>query len=63
MTTGAIYLIGVIILGLAYYPLKESLTGPVFLGVAVTYLLALRFLAKRFGVNGPVGNPDANISE
>lgn len=45
-----IYLIGVILLGVAYQPLKTALpSGALLLVVAIIYLLAVSFIAERFG--------------
>lgn len=41
-----IYLIGVVIFGLAYYPLKEALSSWLFVVVAISYLLIIRLLAE-----------------
>ena len=45
-----IYLVGVVLLGLVYEPLKLALpNGPVFLFSVVTYLLVVNWLAHRMG--------------
>jgi hypothetical protein len=49
MKKGLIYLLGVVLLGLAYGGLKNSLGGPTFTFVAITYLVILRFFAEKFG--------------
>ena len=41
-----IYLIGVAILGFAYYPLKSALSDWLFVAAAISYLLILRLLAE-----------------
>ncbi len=41
-----IYLLGVAILGLIYYPLKGALPAWLFVAVAIGYLLILRLLAE-----------------
>lgn len=38
----AAYLLGVIILGLFYTQLKTALSGPVFFGMVIFYLVAVR---------------------
>lgn len=46
-----VYLVGVLVLGLAHSSLKAAMSGPVFFAVAIVYLLVLRlcgrFLAKK----------------
>lgn len=49
MRTQTIYLLGMIPLGLAYYPVKAALGGPALVASVVVYALALRFAAERFG--------------
>jgi hypothetical protein len=49
MRKGAIYLMGVVVLGIGYAFLKDSLGNPVFFIVAVAYLVGLRILANIFG--------------
>lgn len=41
-----IYLLGVVIFGLAYYPIKEALPAWLFIVVAISYLLIIRLLAE-----------------
>ena len=41
-----IYLIGVVLFGLAYYPFKEALSAWLFVVVAISYLLIIRLLAE-----------------
>lgn len=49
MRKGLIYLIGVFVLGLAYGWLKGSFSAPISFGIAITYLIALRLIAERYG--------------
>jgi hypothetical protein len=48
MRSQTIYLLGVIPLGFAYYPVKAALGGPALLVLVVVYALALRLAAERF---------------
>ena len=42
---GIVYLIGVVLLGLGYYPIRRALDNDVlFVGLALAYLVALRFI-------------------
>jgi hypothetical protein len=45
----SIYLIGVVILGLAYGPLKERLEAPAFFFCSIIFLLLLRWFAEKKG--------------
>ncbi len=49
MRKSVIYIIGIAPLGLGYPWLKGELGGPVLLGVAIAYLLVLRFICEKFG--------------
>lgn len=49
MKKGLIYLLGVVVLGLAYGGLKKFLGNPLFTFVAIGYLIVLRLLAEKFG--------------
>ena len=53
------YLAGVVFLGLFYPQLKAAMSGPVFLGVAIAYLIAGRIvghlIAKRVAKAAPSG--------
>jgi len=51
------YALGGVVLGLFYYQLKGAMSGPVFLGVVIAYLLAVRIvgflIAKRYARSTP----------
>ncbi|MGE3921241.1 MAG: hypothetical protein AB7F64_09995 [Gammaproteobacteria bacterium] len=49
MTKYWIYLIGVLILGLSHEFLKTNLNSYAFVGVGITYLLGVNYLAHKFG--------------
>ncbi len=49
MPAWILYVIGVFVLGLAYPALKQSLSGPALIALVVAYLLALSWVAGRFG--------------
>ena len=49
MRKSVMYIVGTAALGLGYPWLKLQLTGPVLLGVAIAYLLALRFMCEKYG--------------
>ena len=53
------YLVGVVVLGLFYAQLKAAMSGPVLLGVAISYLVAVRIvgflIAKRVAKAAPSG--------
>jgi hypothetical protein len=53
------YAVGGIVLGLFYYQLKGAMSGPVFLGVVIAYLIAVRIvgylIAKRYAKSTSVG--------
>jgi hypothetical protein len=53
------YLVGVAVLGLFYAQLKAAMPGPVLLGVAMAYLVAVRIvghlIAKRVAKAAPPG--------
>lgn len=49
MPAWIIYLIGVFILGVAHSLLEQSLPTWLFITVACAYLIALSWIAKRFG--------------
>lgn len=50
MKKSTIYMIGVILLGISYSPLRKALSNDaIFAGLALVYLLILRLLAQRFG--------------
>ena len=53
-----IYAVGLIPLGLAYYPIKERVSGPALIAIGFAYLIALRFLAIRLGTTEPIGDAD-----
>jgi hypothetical protein len=44
-----IYLLGVVVLGLAYAWLKTTLGNPVFFAIAIIYLIVLTLFAEKFG--------------
>jgi hypothetical protein len=50
---GIIYLIGVVVLGLAHGWLRATFSGPVSFAIAVCYLALLRFIAEKFGNKKP----------
>jgi hypothetical protein len=45
-TEGVVYLIGVVVLGLAYYPLKTMLPWTLFVVLGLAYLVLLRVLGR-----------------
>jgi hypothetical protein len=49
MRKSVMYIIGMAPLGLGYPWLKAELSGPMLLGGAIVYLLALRFICEKFG--------------
>jgi hypothetical protein len=49
MRKSVMYVIGMAPLGLGYPWLKAELSGPMLLGAAIVYLLALRFICEKFG--------------
>lgn len=49
MRKGLIYLLGVVVLGLAYVWMKNALGEPVFFLSAIVYLIALRMFAEKYG--------------
>ena len=49
MRKSVMYIVGMAPLGLGYPWLKAQLDGPVLLGVAIIYLLALRLVCEKFG--------------
>lgn len=49
MRKSVMYIIGMAPLGLGYPWLKAELSGPMLLGAAIVYLLALRFVCEKFG--------------
>ena len=49
MRTQHIYMLGLIPAGLAYYPVKAAVGGPMILVIGVIYAVALRLLAERLG--------------
>lgn len=60
----AAYLLGVIMLGLFYPQLKTALSGPVFFGMVICYLVAVRgvgYLVTRqvSKASSPAGGSDA----
>jgi hypothetical protein len=59
----AFYLIGVAALGLAYYPMKDQVPPIFLLGAIVAYLIALRFIAVRFGKTEAAETVDADELE
>ena len=62
-TEGAVYLVGIAILGIFYYQLKALASRPVLLIGPLVYLIALRvlgrYLAKKWGSNVADGDGDA----
>lgn len=46
---GSIYLLGIVIFGLAYGWLKDHTSTPMFLIVGLTYLLSLRLISEKLG--------------
>lgn len=58
------YIVGVILLGLFYVPLKAALSGPLLLGVSVAYLVAVRIvghlIARRVAKPAPSGQPSGD---
>lgn len=46
---GAIWLVGIVIFGLAHDWLSNHTSTPVFLIVGATYLVSLRFISEKFG--------------
>jgi hypothetical protein len=49
MRSWTIYLIGVVVFGLAYYFIKQQVNGAVFVIGAIAYLASLNWAARRFG--------------
>ena len=45
-TEGVVYLLGVVALGLGYYPLKSVLPPILFIALALVYLVLLRLLGR-----------------
>ena len=46
----SIYLIGVLLLGFFYYPIKQYINDPyVLVPLAIVYLLAVRFIGHKYG--------------
>jgi hypothetical protein len=48
MTSWLIYLLGVVAFGLAYGFLKQHLSGWLFVSMALVYIAALGWMARRF---------------
>jgi hypothetical protein len=44
-----IYILGLIPLAYFYEPLKGAVNGPVFLLIAIMYLVAIRLVAEKYG--------------
>ncbi len=49
MSKNQIYFTGVMVLGLVYGWVKAAFSSPVFLGIAITYLIVIRVIAERYG--------------
>ena len=46
---GIVYLVGVILLGLGYYPIRHAVDNDIlFVALAITYLIALRFIGAKW---------------
>jgi hypothetical protein len=62
-TEGIVYLVGVVVLGLIYYPLKQSVSDSAFVAIAIGYLVVLRIvgrlIAGRNSTKSSTGSGDA----
>ena len=62
-TDGIVYLVGVVVLGLVYAPLKQSVSELAFLAIVIFYLVFLwligRLIARRSATKSSTGSGDA----